>query len=110
MIITKNVTWARVPLSCPPTARSTPSVKVEGRDPGRNREISSFGGDTKLGDDESESSGREVEMVTSKADDTETENTALVQGRSVLSTSRAGSSVYSEWSRLEVCCTAALGK
>ena len=65
MIITRNVTWAYVPLSRPPTARSTPSVEGEGCDRG------SFGGVTESGGDESESSGEGVEIVTSGADDTE---------------------------------------
>ena len=71
VIITRNVTWSHVLLSRPPTARSTPSVEGEGCDCGRNREASSFGGVTEPGDDESESSGEGVEMVTSEADHTE---------------------------------------
>ena len=91
MIITRNVTWAHVPLSRPPTVRSTPLVEGEGCDHGKNREASSFGGETELGDAESESSGEGVEMVTS-----EVESTPLVSGRAVSTTSRAGSSVHSE--------------
>ena len=94
MIITRNVTWAHVPLSSPPTVRSTPVVEGEGCDHGKNREPSSFGGDTESGDDESESSGEGVEMATSEADDTEVESTPLVLGRAVSTTSRAGSSVH----------------
>ena len=71
MIITRNVTWAHVPLSRPPTVKSTPLVEGEGCDHGKKREASSFGGDTELGDDESESSGEGVEIVTSEIDDTE---------------------------------------
>ena len=74
VIITRNVTWAHVPLSRSPTVRSTPLVGGEGCDHGKNREGSSFGGEIQLGDDESELSGEGVEMVTSKADDTEEEN------------------------------------
>ena len=47
-------------------------------------------------DAESESSGEGVEMVTSEADCTEVENTPLVSGRAVSTTSRAGRSVNSE--------------
>ena len=64
-------------------------------DHGKNREASSFGGDTEPGDDESESSGEGVEMVTSEADDTEVENTPLVSGRAASTTLPAGSSVHS---------------
>ena len=46
VIITGNVTWANVPLSRPPTVRSTPLVEGEGCDHGKNREASSFGGET----------------------------------------------------------------
>ena len=67
----------------------------EGSDHGKNREASSFGGDTGSGDDESESSDEGVEMVTSEADDTEVENTPLVSRRAVSTTSRARSSVQS---------------
>ena len=67
-----------------------------GCDHGKNREASSFGGETELGDAESESSGEEVEMVTSRADDTEVESTLFVSGRAVSTTSRAGSSLHSE--------------
>ena len=67
-----------------------------GCDHGKNREASSFGGETELGDAESESSGEEVEMVTSRADDTEVESTPFVSGRAVSTTSRAGSSLHSE--------------
>ena len=66
-----------------------------GCDHGKNREASSFGGETELGDAESES-GEEVEMVTSRADDTEVESTPFVSGRAVSTTSRAGSSLHSE--------------
>ena len=52
-------------------------MEGEGCDHGKNREASSFGGDTELGGDESESSGEGVEMVTSEADDTEIESTRL---------------------------------
>ena len=96
MIITRNVTWAHVPLSRSPTVRSTPLVKGEGCDLGKNREVGSFGGETELGEAESESSGEGVEMVTSEADDTEVESSPLVSGRAVSTTSRAGSSVHSE--------------
>ena len=58
-------------------------MEGEGCDHGKNREASSFGGDTESGDDESESSGEEVVMVTSEADDTEGENTPLVSGKAV---------------------------
>ena len=95
VIIKRNVTWAHVPLSRPPIVRSTPSVGGEGCDFGMNRETSSFGDDTESGNDESDSSGEEVEMVTSEADDTDVENTPLVFGRAVSTTSRAGSSVHS---------------
>ena len=95
VITTKNVTWVHVPLSCPPTVRSTLSVEGEGCDHGMNRKASSLGGDTESGDDESESSGEGVEMVTSEADDTEVDNTPLVSGRAVSTTSRAGNSVHS---------------
>ena len=47
-----------------------PWWKGGGCDHGKNREASSFGGETELGDAESESSGEGVEMVTSEADDT----------------------------------------
>ena len=70
MIFTRNVTWVHVPLSRPPTARSTPLVEGEGCDHGKNRDVSSFGGDTESVD-ESEFSGEGVEMVTPEADDTE---------------------------------------
>ena len=70
-------------------------MEGEGCGHGRNREASSFGGDTEWGDGESESSGKGVEMVTSVADDTERENIPLVSGRAVSTTSRAGSSVHS---------------
>ena len=70
-------------------------MEGEGCDHGRDREASSFGGETELGDAESESSGEGVEMVTSEADDTEIESTPLVSG-SVSTTSSAGSSVHSE--------------
>ena len=95
MIITRNVTWAHVPLSRPPTAMSTPSVEGEGCGHGRNQEASSFGGDTESGDGEFESSGEGVEMVTSETDDTERENIPPVPGRAVSTISRAGSSVHS---------------
>ena len=70
-------------------------MEGEGYDHGMNREASSFGGVTESGDDESDSSGEGVEMVTSEADDTEVENTSLVPGRAVSATSRAGSNVHS---------------
>ena len=95
-ITTRNVSWAHVPLSRPPTVTSTPLVDGEGCDHGKNREVSSFGGETELGDAETESSGEGVEMVTSEADDTEAQSTPLVSGRAVSTTSRAGSSVHSE--------------
>ena len=95
VIIARNVTWAHVPHSRPPTVRPTPLVEGEGSDLGKNREASSFGGETELGDAESESSGEGIEMVTSEADDTEVESTPLVSGRAVSTTSRAGSSVHS---------------
>ena len=50
-------------------------MEGEGCDHGMNREASSFGGDTESGDDEFESSGEGVKMVTSEADDTEVEKT-----------------------------------
>ena len=96
MIITRNVTWAHVPLSCPLTVRSTSLVEWKGCDHGKNREASSFGGKTEVGDAESEPSGEGVKMVTSEADDTEVESTPFVSGRAVSTTSRAGSSVHSE--------------
>ena len=92
VIITRNVTWTHIPLSRPPTTGSTPTVEGEGCGRGRNQEASSFGGVTKLGDDESESSGEGVEMVTSEADDTARESTSLVSGRAVSTISRARSS------------------
>ena len=95
VIITRNVTWAHVPFSRPPTPRSTPSVEGEGCNHGRNLEAGSFGRVTELRDDESESSAKGVEMVTSEADDTKRQNTPLVSGRAVLTTSCAGSSVHS---------------
>ena len=95
VIITRNVTWAHVPLSRPPTVISTPLMEGEGCDHGKNLEARSFDGDTESRDDESESSGEGVEMVTSEADDTEVENTPLVSGRAVSTTSRTGSSVHS---------------
>ena len=70
VIIIRNVTWAHVLLSRPPTVRSTPLVQGEGCDHGKNREASSFSGETELGDAESESSGEGIEMVASEADDT----------------------------------------
>ena len=78
------------------THGSTPLVEGEGCDHGKNRKASSFGGDTESGDNESESSGVGIEMMTSKADDTKVENTPLVSGRAVSTTSRTGSSVHSE--------------
>ena len=96
VIITINVTWARVPLSRPPTVRSTPLVEGEGCDHGKNRETSSYDGETELGEAESESSGDGVEMVTSEADDIEVESTPFVSGRAVSTTLLAGSSVHSE--------------
>ena len=96
VVITRNVTWAYVPFSRPPIVRSTPLVEAEGCDHGKKREASSFGGETELGDAESESSGEGIEMVTSEADDIEEESAPLVSGRVVSSTSRAGSSVHSE--------------
>ena len=65
-------------------------------DHGKNREASSFGCETELGDVESESSGVGVEMMTSEADDTEVENTPFILERAISTTSRAGSSVHSE--------------
>ena len=70
VFITKNVTWAQVPFSRPPTARSTLSVEGEGCERRRNQEVSSFGDDSESGDDESETSGEGVEIMTSEADDT----------------------------------------
>ena len=64
--------------------------------PRKEREANSFGGETELGDAESESSAEVVEMVTSEADDTEVESTPFVSGRDISTTSRAGSSVHSE--------------
>ena len=96
IIIARNITWAHVPLSRPLTVKSTPLVEGKGCDHGENREASSFGGETELGDAESESSGEGVEMVTSEADDTEVESTPFVSGRAISTTSRAGSSVHSE--------------
>ena len=71
-------------------------MEGEGCDHGKNRDASSFDGETELGDAESESSGGGVEMVTSEADDTEVESTPFVSGRAVSTTSRAGSSIHSE--------------
>ena len=70
---------------------------MEGKicDCGRNREPSLFGGETESGDDESESSNEEVELMTAEGDKTESENTPLVSGRAVSTTSRAGTSVHS---------------
>ena len=91
MITISNVTWAHVLLLRPPTVRSTPSVEREGCDHGTNREASSFGGDTESGDDESESIGKGLEMVTSEADDNSgRDNTPLVLERAVSTTSRVG--------------------
>ena len=98
MIITRNVTWAHVPLSRPLTIRSTPLVEGKGFDHGNNREASSFGGETELVDAECESSGEGFEMVTSETDDTEVESTSFVSGRAISTTSRAGSSVHSDGS------------
>ena len=95
VIITRNVTWAHVPLPRPPTVRSTPLVEGEGCDHGKNREASSFGGNSESGDDESESSGEGGEMVTSEANDTQVEDTPFVSGRTVPTTSRAGIIVHS---------------
>ena len=95
VIITRNVTCDHIPHSRPPTVRSTPLGEREGCDHGKSREASLFGGETELGNAESESSGEGVEMVTSEADDTEVESTPLVSGRTVSTTSRAGSSVHS---------------
>ena len=72
----------------PSTTRSTPSVEGEGCDRGRNQKASSFGGDTESGDDEFESNGEGVEMVTSEADYTEREITPLVSGRAVSTRTR----------------------
>ena len=96
VIITRNVTWAHVPLSRPLAVRLTPLVKGKGCGHGKNREASSFGGETELGDAKSESSGEGVEMVTSEVDDTEVESAPFVSGRAISTTSRAGSSVHSE--------------
>ena len=46
VIIARNVTWAHVPLARPPIVRSTPLVEGGSCDHGKNREASSFGGDT----------------------------------------------------------------
>ena len=96
VIITRNVTWAHVPLSRPLTVKSSPLVEGKGCDHGKNREASSFGGETELGDAESESSGEGVEMVTSEAGDTEVESNPFVSGRVISTTWRAESSVHSE--------------
>ena len=96
VIITRNVTWAHVRSGRSLITRSKPLVEVKGCDHGKKREASSFGGETELGDAESESSGEGVEMVTSEADDTEVESTPFVSGRAISTTSRAGSSVHSE--------------
>ena len=71
-------------------------MERKGCDHGKNREASSFGGETELGDAESESSGEGVEMMTSEAGDTEVESTPFVSGRAKSTTLRAGSSVHSE--------------
>ena len=71
-------------------------MEEKGCDHRKNREVTSFGGETELGDAESESSGEGVEMVTSEADDTEVENTPFISGRAISTTSRAESSVHSE--------------
>ena len=71
-------------------------MEEKGCDHGKNREASSFGGETELGDAESESSGEGVEMVMSEADDTEVENISFISWRAIPTTSRAGSSVHSE--------------
>ena len=55
-------------------------MEGKGCDHGKNRETSSFGGDTELGDAESESIGEGVEMVTSEADDAEVESTCSFRG------------------------------
>ena len=96
VIITRNASWAHVPLSRPLIVKSTPLVGGKGCDNGKNREASSFGGETELGDAESESSGEGVEVVTSEAKDTKVESNPFVSGRFVSTTSRAGSSVHSE--------------
>ena len=96
VIITRNVTWAHVRSGRSLITRSKPLVETKSCDHGKNREASSFGGETESGDAESESSGEEIEMVTSEADDTEVESTPFVSGRVISTTSRAGSSVHSE--------------
>ena len=75
---------------------SKPLVEEKGCDHGKNREASSFVGETELGDAESDSNGEGVEMVASEADDTEVKSTPFVSGRAISTTSRAGSSVHSE--------------
>ena len=96
VIITRNVTWAHVHSGRSLITRSKPLAEKKGCGHGTNREASSFGGETELGDAESESSGEGVEMVTSEADNTEVESTPFVLGRAISITSRAGSSVHSE--------------
>ena len=96
VIITRKVTLAHIRSRRSLITGSKPLVEEKGCDHGTNREASSFGGETELGDAESESNGEKVEMVTSEADDTEVESTPFVSGRAISTTSRAGSSVHSE--------------
>ena len=96
VIITRNVTWAYVRYRRSLITGPKPLVEEKGCDHGKNREASSSGGETELGDAESESSGEGVEMVTSEADDTEVESTPFVSGMAISTTSHAGSSIHSE--------------
>ena len=43
VFITGEVTWVHVPLLCPPTAESAPSMKGEGYDRKRDRETNKLG-------------------------------------------------------------------
>ena len=94
VIITRNFTWALIPLSRPPTARYTPSVEVEACDRGSDQKASSFRGVTESGGGKYVSIGEGDEMVMTKADDTERENNTLVSERAVPTSSRAGSRVH----------------
>ena len=70
-IITRNVTWARIPSLHPAAANSVPLVKEVGYGCRRDRVANSVDSDIESGDDNSESQGEGIDMVTSEADDTE---------------------------------------
>ena len=75
--------------------RLRPQSEGGGRGHGRDREASSIGSGTELGNGAYEPSSEEVDMVTSEPDDIERKNTPTVLGRAALTTSSAGSSVHS---------------